>query len=230
MNEALHELRGLWSKHFEGGLAPAESSRLQALMGDASLMEAFSAEQAALASAEPKEGLGADAWSALDARMAAGFRRHRLALAWKPLAFFLASGLAVAAVWPWHRDSSQVERLALGIPAETFKLLAPEEAPRPARPGRVQAAQAGSFHEVKARRFSVVLDQDHSGPASVRIFGASGALVKQLYAGKLEAGKHRFEWNGVDAQGRHAVTGRYEIEITGSSGTERREFELRAAQ
>ena len=227
MNEALHELRGLWARHFEGKLSPAESARLDALMQDAELMEAFSQEQAGLAKAEPMESLGEKEWSALDARMLRGFRRRKLALLWKPLALLAAAGLAAAAAWPRLNDSEASARPPLGVPAETFKVAKPEEAPRRAQ---AVAAPRESYHEVKARRFSVVLDQDQAGPASVRIFGASGALVAQLYSGKLEAGKHRFEWNGQEAQGRAAAPGNYEIEIKGSSGTERRDFELRPAR
>jgi hypothetical protein len=222
LNDALHELRGLWVRHFEGQLAPAESARLHALMQDAALMEAFSLEQAGLAGAEPAESLNERDWSSLNARLLSGFRRRRLALAWRPLALALAGGLALASGF-WFHEEAAAPRPALGVPAGAFGIAREEALAEPRR----EPAVAASMRELKVARFSVVLDQDKAGPASVKVFKSSGALVKQVFAGELSRGKHRFEWNGQDAGGRSAGPGQYEIEIKASSGTERREFEIR---
>jgi len=59
-------------------------------------------------------------------------------------------------------------------------------------------------------------------PAEVdlRIFDAAGRLVRTLATGPLAAGRHEVEWDGADARGRAAPSGRYLLRLR-AGGSER---------
>jgi flagellar hook assembly protein FlgD len=48
-----------------------------------------------------------------------------------------------------------------------------------------------------------------AGRVDLRIFDASGRLVRTLERGILQAGSHTVEWDGADADGRDTASGRY---------------------
>ena len=56
--------------------------------------------------------------------------------------------------------------------------------------------------------------------ADLEVFDASGRLVRTIESGRLPAGRHRAEWNGVDAGGRAVPSGRYFLRLR-SGGSER---------
>jgi hypothetical protein len=48
-----------------------------------------------------------------------------------------------------------------------------------------------------------------AGFVSLEVYDTRGALVDRLFEGFLEAGLHRFSWNGQDVQGRTLPSGLY---------------------
>src|SRR6266581_4470961 len=119
MNERLEELKQLWNRNFEGGLTPAENARLSELMGDASLMEAFSETRAALAESEGAP-MSDEAWKGVDAKIISAFRRQRLGRLLKPLALAFAASLALAGGAWWALSEPRGPRPALGLEGESF--------------------------------------------------------------------------------------------------------------
>ena len=62
--------------------------------------------------------------------------------------------------------------------------------------------------------------------AALNIYDASGAIVARLDQGVQDAGTHRVEWNGRDAQGRAAVSGVYFYRLEGVKGVGSRKMVL----
>jgi hypothetical protein len=58
-------------------------------------------------------------------------------------------------------------------------------------------------------RTEISFELARSGPATLRVYDASGRLVRALFEGSLGAGPHRVGWDGLDAQGRKASSGVY---------------------
>ncbi|MCA9758538.1 MAG: hypothetical protein KDA27_22265 [Candidatus Eisenbacteria bacterium] len=59
-----------------------------------------------------------------------------------------------------------------------------------------------------------------TGISSVGVFDSSGRLVRSLFSGVLEAGRHEWEWNGLTELGAVAPTGVYYVRAQGSHGTQ----------
>jgi hypothetical protein len=226
MSERMTELNQLWEKNFGEGLSPAEESRLAELMSDDTLMEAFSQEQAAAAAAEPEASLSVPQWAALDGRVLRRFSASRYSRLLKPLALACGVALVSAAGWGFFK-SDAAKRPDLGLAGEKFsekekQPVAKAEKSRPA----LEKEKYGS-REIRASKISVVLEQPSKGEAFVRVLDSKGSLVQTLHSGELAAGKFRFVWNGLDAQGRKASPGVYSIELKNSKGVETRRLEIR---
>jgi len=59
---------------------------------------------------------------------------------------------------------------------------------------------------------------DRAGQAELRVLDCSGRLLRTLASGRLEAGEHRFEWDGRDAAGRRQPSGLYLAVLDGERG------------
>lgn len=69
-----------------------------------------------------------------------------------------------------------------------------------------------------------VLEQDAS--VNLSVFDSSGRKVRELADGFLEAGEHRFEWNGLDEAGNRLASGVYLVNLSGDEQAERRKLVL----
>jgi hypothetical protein len=98
-------------------------------------------------------------------------------------------------------------------------------APRPAHAGPAPAP----VHD-QGRRLGVVLRLDQDTPVRVEVRDGQGALVRQLFNGILSAGQPRVEWDGLDARGRPAAPGDYQILVIGPHRTQTRPLRLKAAR
>lgn len=57
------------------------------------------------------------------------------------------------------------------------------------------------------------------GRHAVRVYDPRGRLVRELFAGELAPGEHRFEWDGRDRRGRACASGTYLLRAEGPQGT-----------
>jgi hypothetical protein len=63
-------------------------------------------------------------------------------------------------------------------------------------------------------RTEISFELARGGPATLRVFDASGRLVRTLVEGSLQTGSHRAEWDGMDSRGRKATSGVYFYRLT----------------
>ena len=98
-------------------------------------------------------------------------------------------------------------RLYTGIPDLTGCVC---EAPVAAR---LVPAWPNPFNPVTTTGFEL----DLAGPASLRIYDASGRLIRTLAGGIYEAGLHEIVWNGTGDDGRRVSSGVYFCRFESSS-------------
>jgi hypothetical protein len=225
MNERLEELKKLWNQNFDGELTPAENVRLAELMSDSELMEVFARSQADASSGEAQPSLSEAQWATLDAKVIRAFRKSQSSAWLRPLYLVLAAGLA-AATGVYLVSEKPQPRPDLASSGEAFQVVSQQHPEGMARRAEPSQEPAGS-HMVHAAQMSVIVDQSQSGPATVSIFNGAGVLVRKIFTGELAVGKHRFQWNGTDSSGLRVNPGTYTIEIRSSTGTERRQVEIR---
>jgi len=81
-----------------------------------------------------------------------------------------------------------------------------------ARPARFALLpnQPNPFNPVTTIHFEL----DRPGPATLRIYSVSGALVRTLVESRLPAGHYRAQWDGRDIAGRPAGSGIYIYRLT----------------
>ncbi|NNF07802.1 MAG: T9SS type A sorting domain-containing protein, partial [Candidatus Eisenbacteria bacterium] len=81
----------------------------------------------------------------------------------------------------------------------------PEEAAQPTlsafSPSPLRAAGIGAFHT----------SLEAPALAAIQIFDLQGRLIKEVHKGLLEAGNHRWSWNGGDERGKRVAQGVYFI-------------------
>ncbi len=108
---------------------------------------------------------------------------------WQPLVSWLEDGWVMA-----DTDRLGVFRLAAGtpVPAQTELV---GNAPNPFNPHTVIRFTLGAT--------------DGGQPVSLRVYDATGRLVRTLHAGVLSPGPHAFAWDGADGHGRQAASGVY---------------------
>ncbi len=108
---------------------------------------------------------------------------------WQPLVSWQQDGWVAA-----DTDRLGVFRLAAGtpVPAQTELV---GNAPNPFNPHTVIRFTLGAA--------------DGGRPVSLRVFDATGRLVRTLHAGVLAPGPHAFAWDGTDGSGRQAASGVY---------------------
>src|SRR5438132_11076613 len=58
-------------------------------------------------------------------------------------------------------------------------------------------------------RTTIRFELDRAGPATLRVYSVTGALVRTLVDHPLPAGQYRTVWDGLDAQGRPVGSGIY---------------------
>ena len=64
------------------------------------------------------------------------------------------------------------------------------------------------------------------GNAILRIYDVEGKLVTTLVDRNVEAGQHRIQWNGIDAQGRRVGSGIYFYRLSTPDFTQTRKMVL----
>jgi len=94
---------------------------------------------------------------------------------------------------------------SIGIPSAVET----EPAVRPAR-FALLPNQPNPFNPVTTIHFEL----DRPGPASLRIYSVSGALVRTLVENRLPAGHYRAQWDGRDMSGRPVGSGIYVYRLT----------------
>ena len=65
----------------------------------------------------------------------------------------------------------------------------------------------------KGRKARVDLKLPEAGAVELRIFSAQGGAVRKLADGSFSAGRHRYDWDGLDEQGRRAKPGTYYLRV-----------------
>jgi hypothetical protein len=60
----------------------------------------------------------------------------------------------------------------------------------------------------------------------VEVVSVEGRLVKTLWAGTADPGRHRLTWDGTDSNGRRVASGVYLYRVTGEAGTANRKMVL----
>ena len=58
-----------------------------------------------------------------------------------------------------------------------------------------------------------------AGAARLTLYDVSGRLVRDLFDGTLEAGRHELQWNGRDEAGGTVSAGVYFVRISTTEGT-----------
>jgi len=105
--------------------------------------------------------------------------------------------------------------LAIGeqklIDALTF-VITGTAAPAGAPPG---ARIATIFPNPANPAATVAVDVPASGDVAVQVLDARGRAVRTLHRGWLDAGRHRWRWQGRDAAGRPLPSGVYLVRVTG---------------
>lgn len=59
---------------------------------------------------------------------------------------------------------------------------------------------------------------EEAGLYRVVILDVSGRLVREVHRGRLDAGAHRFDWDGTDEDGKGVDSGVYFYSVAGSAG------------
>lgn len=212
----------LVKNYFEGGLSQADTAALGSLLeNDPAAAEAF-AERAL--HEYQATGLPEPRWEERRAFKKPGF--------WKwPLGLLLAAGAAWA-FWP----EGGIERPSLELQSGSFSrssyaIPSDETAERPRRqqpaaaslpplsdtvPRIVAARQLSDASPAtrKGNMLGVVVRQPARGDVSVTVLNASGRELRRLYAGQLEKGEWRFEWDGRLDDGGAAPSGSYGIAVS----------------
>jgi len=73
---------------------------------------------------------------------------------------------------------------------------------------------------------SIEFDLPKKEKASLRIYDVSGKLVRSVFEGELEAGRHAFKWNGKDDQGSSIASGIYFYRLKAGAFSETRKMVL----
>lgn len=205
---------------FERDLSESEMDALEA-----SLDASPEAAEALLASAERRyraTGLPEPRW---DERRSRG--RGWL---WALLALGVGAGATVASLRPQRPEVAFIgqEEEALPVTAAYRPAPAPAaEAGAPA-PRGVRVAALADPHQ-QGRRLGVVLRLRETTELSVRVLDAQARLRRRLFNGLVDAGEHRYEWDGTDDSGRRVEPGSYQVRITGPGVDMSKSLELRSA-
>ena len=69
-------------------------------------------------------------------------------------------------------------------------------------------------------RTTLTFSTTRPGPMSLLVYDVAGRLVKRLAEGRLEAGAHRFGWDGSDDRGRAVPSGRYAVRLESAGKAE----------
>jgi Zn-dependent metalloprotease len=67
---------------------------------------------------------------------------------------------------------------------------------------------------------------DQAGPASLKVYDASGRLVKTLVDGQVKQGEHTVSWNGIDDSGNSMSSGVYFYRLHNGSATSTKQMVL----
>ncbi len=104
---------------------------------------------------------------------------------------------------------------------EVFKIVAdPTGVGGPGRAGGPALALGPPTPNPSARGFAIPAKIGAAGPARLRVFDASGRLVRTLFDGALAAGARDFAWDARDDRGRTVAPGTYllRLDAHGASG------------
>jgi hypothetical protein len=86
--------------------------------------------------------------------------------------------------------------------------------------GPSQVVSAASPNPVKRDGTTISYSIRGNGPVSIRIFSASGKLVRTLKEGEYTtAGTHEVRWDGIDGRGERVVSGVYFVKTVGLDET-----------
>ncbi|MDD3642485.1 MAG: FlgD immunoglobulin-like domain containing protein, partial [Candidatus Krumholzibacteria bacterium] len=122
------------------------------------------------------------------------------------------------------RALTQVPAVYFDSPPDSGYSIGPAEQPEPGEYPEppLQADYLGGnypnpFNPATEIRFGLAAP----GRAVIRIYDASGRLVRTLFDGEMPAGDHTAIWNGIDERGRAAASGVYfcRLEAGGFSKT-----------
>jgi hypothetical protein len=112
-----------------------------------------------------------------------------------------------------------------GLDARDFRTGAAPEGPAPSARDRREAnvdavrldePKPNPFRTETSLRFGLTIGTE----VEVRVHDVSGRVVRELFAGAVEAGEHRLVWDGRDGAGRRAGPGIYFLRLT-APGLER---------
>jgi len=201
---------------FERDLSEAEAEQLEALL--AASPEA-AAQMAALAERDYRA-------SGLPDPVAPPPRRRRLWLWLLPLAA-LGGG-----AWWLARDQAPAVQMVLEQ-ADSFEesnlepVAPPPRAPSaPARPKPDLEPRLSQPVRPGGPRLGLKVDGAEAGLVKVRVFDASGAVVRHLHHGPMSEGSHKLSWDGRTDTGQQAPPGRYLLEVQSAAGVSRQQIKL----
>lgn len=151
---------------------------------------------------------------------------------WALLALGLGAGAAIYALRPQRSEVALIGPAGEALPIKAAYAPSPapaadEEAAAPAEP-RAQAQPGADAHQ-QGRRLGVVLRLRESTELDVRVLDGQARLRRRLFSGRVEAGEHRYEWDGTDDRGRRVEPGSYRVHITGPGVDMTKALELRPA-
>jgi hypothetical protein len=75
-------------------------------------------------------------------------------------------------------------------------------------------------------RVSLVCELPSEGVARIRILDVAGRVVRTLIDARLPAGRHAYDWDGRDVNGRKVPSGTYMAELTTTERTDTRKLQL----
>lgn len=218
MEPRLELLIKLWSDSLEREIGQQAEAELEALLGDADLVERFAAWQAGRSATD---GADPGPTPGLDQRVRAAFNAKPWVVRHWPQLLAAALGLGGLAVFinallPRQPEVVRVwsdeQPMAAAETAEAVPR-APEATPKPTlglppgfgqRPTRLQAKVSGKVE------LGWTMPED--GLSEVRVLDSRDRLVRVVWKGFAEAGRYRNHWDGKDDQGRLVAPGSYRLQ------------------
>lgn len=216
--------RELATAFFERDLTPAEADALEA-----SLESSPEAAEALLAAAEASyraTGLPEPRW--------AQRRPARLGRGWMLAALLLGGGALFAL--KASRTSARVFDVAEAegdmpvVEAVRADARALDQAPAETAPlgSAAPAAAAAQDATRQGSRLGVVLRLKEAQSLKVQVYDAQERPVRLIFEGRAQAGERRYEWDGLDGQGKRLPAGDYQVRVSGPGIALTRPLSLRA--
>ena len=112
-----------------------------------------------------------------------------------------------------------------GVFRRTGGVIAIDDRPDPGADDHAAVPAALAISSVAPNPFNprtmVRLDLPRSEPVTLAVHDLSGRLIRTLWQGTLQAGRHAVVWDGLDERGQRSPSGTYLVRLVGADGAQR---------